>query len=142
MRSLPVNKAKMEKILDTVRHGGSVSDAALVAGITLSKLHRYLAQHEKFRRMLDKAQAECKVHHLKRIFQGLRQWQASAWYLERVYRPEFGSTDQVLEAEEKVIRTRKVVRQPVEIKRTPEDAAPAEDLLPPVPTKPVLKLAE
>lgn len=103
---------KLTAMCKVLRMGGSVRDAAMIAGTSVDKLMSRIAGDEELAKLFDQVRAEGKLHHLTRIYNGERQWQSSAWILERLHRQEFQLASTVpKEDEEKLIRTRQVVRK-------------------------------
>lgn len=80
--------------------GLSNLDACKATGISESTLYKWLqeprsdAEQELFE-SLEKARADRKAFHLRNIMKAAKDgaWQASAWYLERVYPEEFAKPD-------------------------------------------------
>lgn len=75
-------------------------DVCRVLGISEGTLYRWLgeprnAMEQKLYESLEKAKGQRKAFHLNNIINAARNgtWQASAWYLERVYPSEFAKPD-------------------------------------------------
>lgn len=112
------------KIADMLRVGGTLKDAAAIARISHKRLERNLEAEVHLRRDVAELMAECKKHHLTRIYDGVRGWQASAWFLERIYRREYALHMPDSSDEERAIQVRKMVRRqgplPTEKRAMPE----------------------
>ena len=117
----PILDEQWERIAEMLKYGGNLEDAAAFAGISYGRLYRNFAAEVHLRKKVKKIMAKCKLHHLKRVYEGVRGWQSSAWFLSRVYRREYGETVPGESTDEKAIRVRKVVRKMGPLPETPDD---------------------
>jgi hypothetical protein len=92
------------KLTKALAGGNTRSDAARLAGISRATLFAWLARgrRQKSGQFLDfldavkKAETEAAAYHVAIIHRAARQhWQASAWWLERRRRRDFGRTARV-----------------------------------------------
>ena len=74
--------------------GGSLADAAGYIGVNASTLRRAKAADPEFARGVRQAVLKGKIHHLNKIGKA-KQWQASAWMLERRWGKQFGRKDKL-----------------------------------------------
>jgi len=83
-------------IFGAIRDGLTQRDAATLAGISEDTLSLWKRDSE-FSEQIRQKEIECKRRHIRNIQNaGERSWQASAWWLERKYRTEFGKEDKLL----------------------------------------------
>lgn len=82
-RNTKANPKTQAKILQAIMDGGSRRLAAALVGIGNTSIQRWADKDAQFRDALRRAEAECEMHHIKRISGGVPQWQSSAWFLER-----------------------------------------------------------
>ena len=90
-----ITPEKQREILAILAIGGSRNDAADYVGVSKSTLHDTIAREEGFSEQVKRAEASGKVRHLKKL-EKAQAWQASAWFLERKYRDEFGASQKVI----------------------------------------------
>jgi hypothetical protein len=69
--------------------------ACLRAEISRETFHRWQEEKPEFCDMIQKAEGDCEAHHLKRIHDGVPQWQSSGWFLERKYRERWYQAKEV-----------------------------------------------
>lgn len=103
-----------KKLLDALRAGAYLDDAANFCGLGVSTVHEWIARgradivkrgetrrkttlYAQFAESVDHARAEARMHHVLVIRQAARagQWQASAWFLERTEPGKWGRKDRV-----------------------------------------------
>lgn len=84
-------------IINTMRDGGYLTDAAWIAGIIPATVYNWIERGEagespfvEFLYALKKAEAEARLESLRYIKQGGKDWQAQAWFLERRDKPGWG----------------------------------------------------
>lgn len=108
-----LNKELIDEFLTYKENGLSDSDCCDMVGISQQSLYRWLKEAEtgidgdnpnrpasnlelkrEFRDGLKKAQSAFKAYHIQNITMAAKKnWQASAWMLERMYPKEFGRID-------------------------------------------------
>lgn len=81
----------IEAVVANIEAGLSYEDAFSLAGIHRDQLYAWLKDPKKAE-PLEQAKLRGKLAHLRRINEGVRTWQSSAWYLERRFRDEFALT--------------------------------------------------
>lgn len=98
------NPENCQLIFKAVEVGASVRDAANMVGCHESTIYKWLERGEdpectdadyiEFAKGYRAAQSRKKLFHLQNITNAAKdgQWQASAWFLERVYPNEFAKT--------------------------------------------------
>lgn len=79
----------LERLEEAVKLGLSVDDACVYAGLHRSSYYEWVKKYPEVTDLLKKAEMTGKVHHLKRIYGGDKQWQSSAWFLERKFKEEW-----------------------------------------------------
>lgn len=96
-----IDKIKKSQILAVVSIGGSLQDAADIAGVARSALsHGYLEQyHPEFLEEIRKARALGKQKMLHKILTA-KEWTAAAWWLERLHHKEFGRRLAIVETDD------------------------------------------
>ncbi len=80
------------EICGYLEDGLTQKDAAILAQISTETFHAWLKDEKKpeFSEAIKAAKIKNKQYHLNNIKKaGVKSWQASAWYLERVYQSEF-----------------------------------------------------
>lgn len=107
----PITMAQWSIIVDALTYGCTLEDAAHLARIGYGRLLRNIDAEKHLEKDVKEIMTKCKLHHLKKIYDGEKGWQASAWFLERVYRKQFALIDKQQEDEERAIQMRKVVRE-------------------------------
>jgi hypothetical protein len=81
----------VNQILDGIKLGLSVKDACCRVGIDPVVFTHFVQSHlAEIQSRLDSARLTPRIVHLKRILEGAKNWQCSAWYLERTDRKQFG----------------------------------------------------
>jgi hypothetical protein len=78
------------EICGYLESGLNQKDAQTLAGISKSTFHEWEAKHSDFSDAISKARVKNKKFHLD-VISNSKSWQASTWYLERVYSSEFAS---------------------------------------------------
>ena len=81
-------KEIVEEICGHIEGGLTQKDACTLAKISHQTFHRWIDEHSEFSEAIDGARVKNKQFHINKITQA-KTWQASAWYLERVYHKEF-----------------------------------------------------
>jgi hypothetical protein len=77
-------------ILESLRLGLSLAAALRCANVSRQQYRTAVANDAEFNRGIKSAADQGKRHHLQRVHDAERNWQASAWFLERKYGAEFG----------------------------------------------------
>lgn len=110
-----LNEETIIKICDAISTGVPFDRACLLADISRTIFYRWKKRGEsiidgtnrtpfrkedkilykKFVTELAKAEAKCIQHHVMRIFNGEKNWQASSWFLERRYHDDWGNKDKM-----------------------------------------------
>jgi len=81
-----------EAVLDSIRLGMTQKDACTVNGISNASLHNKINSDLEFLESLKGAEQDFKQKHLGNIANhAKKQWQASAWLLERKFKEEFAA---------------------------------------------------
>ena len=97
-RNTKATKTTLGIIFNAISEGLTQRDAAALAGISEDTLSLWKRRDSDFSEQIRKKQIECKRGHIQNIRKaGERSWQASAWWLERKYKEEFGRQDQQVE---------------------------------------------
>ena len=78
----------IDDLCQHIEAGLIYEDACKLAGIHRDQFQTWMRDPKKSQR-LEKAKLEGKLRHLRRINEGEKTWQSSAWFLERRYREEF-----------------------------------------------------
>jgi hypothetical protein len=78
----------IEEICGYIESGLNQKDAQILADISHQTFHRWLEEHSEFSEAIKKAKVKNKAHHINKISND-KSWQASAWYLERIYKDEY-----------------------------------------------------
>lgn len=107
----PIKMSQWKKIAHMLEIGGNLHDAAAIARISYGRLVRNIESDRHMERDVQELMADCKQHHLQKIYDGERGWQSSAWFLERIYRKEFSLNMGDATEEEKAIQIRKIIRK-------------------------------
>jgi len=99
------NPETCQQIIEGVKAGYPLKTAAAIAGISKSTFYNWIQRGKErktgkyvdFLDSLKKAKEFNKAYHIDRIRTASDKgnWQASAWYLERVYPNEFGRRNRV-----------------------------------------------
>lgn len=80
---------KKALILEKLRTGLSRTDCADLLGINITTIQHEGERDPIFFEGLKAAETECKEFHIARIKEGAKNWQSSAWMLERKWWREF-----------------------------------------------------
>ena len=84
------NQKIIREICKHISEGCSNKDAASLVAISEETFYSWQKSKPEFSESIKKAQASRKQHLIRLIFKAAeKQWQAAAWYLERVYPEEF-----------------------------------------------------
>ena len=92
-----VTSEQMEKLYEGLRHGMTRRAAAAFAGYSKTTLYRML-EHDKGTLVaaIEKAEGEAEAAHTMIVAEaGPKNWQASAWWLERRHPDDYGRRDRV-----------------------------------------------
>jgi len=82
-------KEIVEEICGYIESGLTQKDSCILAGIHVDTFHTWRKDKPEFSEAVEAARVKNKQYHIDKIAKA-KTWQASAWYLERVYREEFG----------------------------------------------------
>jgi len=81
-----------EAVLDSIRLGMTQKDACTVNGISEASFYNKVKADLEFLELIKEAQQDFKQIHLDNIAKhSKKQWQASAWLLERKFKEEFAA---------------------------------------------------
>lgn len=82
----------VERILENIRWGMYVNEAALAAGVSKSTLHRWREEHPGFAEEVEIARAQAEQRHIRIIKRAADNgdWHASAFWLERSFPDRWG----------------------------------------------------
>jgi hypothetical protein len=95
-RPSKMTDARVSTLLMALREGNTRRAAAAHAGIDHATFYRWLETNATFRDAIQKAEADAEVRHVAIVAQaGQRNWQASAWWLERRRDDDYGQRRQV-----------------------------------------------
>jgi hypothetical protein len=89
---LKIDEHAEARVFGALSVGASLQDVADMLGIDRSTLTRKKASDPEFAQGCIAAEKDGKIKHLKKI-SSAKQWQASAWFLERKYWQEFGKRE-------------------------------------------------
>jgi hypothetical protein len=102
-RHLKLNKKLIADIVAVINDGGTNEDAAILNDIAEETFYEWLRLAEvkkrsiyaEFSEAVKKAKVARKLRRLERIEKAgeRKEWQADAWYLERVHPDEFGKRE-------------------------------------------------
>lgn len=85
-------------ILEAIGDGLTQRDAAALAGISEDTLSLWKRKDSDFSEQIRQKEIECKRRHIQNIHRAAeKSWQASAWWLERKHRAEYGRDDKEAE---------------------------------------------
>lgn len=107
----PIKREQWKKIAECLEIGGNLHDAAAYARCSYGRLYRNVAADKHLAKDVAELMADCKMHHLRKVYDGEKGWQSSAWYLERMYRKEYALHQPEMTEDEKAIQVRKIVRK-------------------------------
>jgi hypothetical protein len=107
----PIKPHQWERIAKALRIGMNLQDAADLAKISYGRLYRNIEADKHLSKEVRHLFATCKEHHVQKIYDGERGWQASAWFLERMFRKEYALHLPDASDEEKAIQMRKIIRK-------------------------------
>lgn len=107
----PIKPHQWKVISEALQIGLTLQDAADLAKISFGRLMRNIDADKHLQREVRHLFADCKRHHVQKIYDGERGWQASAWYLERMHRKEYALHLVDGSDEEKAIQMRKIIRK-------------------------------
>lgn len=108
-RPLSLTDEKRGIILGALAAGSSRRYAAAEAGTTAQTIANEIKRNPDFAEKIEIAEAKCYRRHLNVInAAGLEDWRASAWFLERKFRDEFGKQETIEHQGEAIITVRMV----------------------------------
>lgn len=131
-RPIKLNKEIIKKIVDAIKAGNYLETASAYAGVSKVTLYNWLKRgarakrnsiYKEFLNAVEKAQAEAEVRDVLIIAKAAeKNWQASAWRLERKYPQRWGRREAInlegeLSVENKVKLDPKLERIAMEIYR-------------------------
>ena len=90
---LKIGDTERTQILAVLEAGGSLSDAAAVAGVDYTTVYRLRKADPKFARGVRQAVRAGKYRLIQKVSSNA-SWQAAAWLLERRWGKQFGRKDQ------------------------------------------------
>lgn len=83
-------KAIADKIIEALERGNYITTAAKLAKIGRKTIYRWLKEYPEFNERVMEVEAGAEDAALQNVRQGVRNWQASAWYLERKHPKRWG----------------------------------------------------
>lgn len=87
---------RVKRIVKAIADGNTHKVACAIGGIDPATFYRWMETHSDFCETVKKAEAEAEAFHVDRIkLHSFRNWQASAWMLERRNPEEWGKKDKV-----------------------------------------------
>jgi len=80
-----------EKLCMLLSVGNTIETSCTLAGISVETYYAWFNQgeanksgrHFEFSEAIKRAKTSAEAHHIRRIYQGEKNWQSSAWWLER-----------------------------------------------------------
>ena len=104
-------KEIVEEICGYISEGLNQEDAQILSGISHQTFHRWKDTKDEFSEALKSAKINNKLHHLKVITKegDKGQWQASAWYLERMHKAEYSLRTETAEVQPII----KIIEEPL-----------------------------
>jgi hypothetical protein len=79
-----------EEIVKWLKAGNNQKDSAALAGISEETFYKWMKVHAEFSESIKKAEKHCKARNIAIILKAAeKNWQASAWYLERKFHNEY-----------------------------------------------------
>lgn len=88
-RKRSLDDAKRAIIIRSIEQGLGRNTAAAIAETSITTVRRECERNAAFRQQLKKAEAECEKLAVQRI-RNAKEWQASAWFLERKWPKKWG----------------------------------------------------
>lgn len=86
----------IKRIIDLLRAGNTRKTSSIAAGISEDTFARWLASNADFADAVKKAEEEAVARHVAIIAKAAeRSWQASAWWLERRRREDYGKAEKL-----------------------------------------------
>ena len=109
----------VESICTYLRQGNTRKTSAILAGIGHSTMYEWMDEFPEFSDTIKKAEEEAVAHHVQTIHAfSQSNWQASAWFLERRRKEDFGKQDRVdITTNGKDIQTMTVQQLDAELER-------------------------
>jgi len=105
-------------LLNYIREGNSFKDSCALAGVSLRRFQEWKKADAALSASLKKAEMDCKRWHIQNIRNHAKEdWKASAWFLERKYKSEWGKEQPEVK-----------VRQSVEVTTNHATVVPIEEL--------------
>ena len=86
----------VESICTYLKQGNTRKTSAICSGISERRFHEWMEEFPHFSQSIKKAEEEAIAHHVQTIHAfSQSNWQASAWFLERRRKEDFGKQDRV-----------------------------------------------
>lgn len=86
----------VESICTYLRQGNTRKTSAICSGICERTFYEWIEEFPQFLQSIKKAEEEAVAHHVQTIHAfSQSNWQASAWFLERRRKDDFGKQDRV-----------------------------------------------
>jgi hypothetical protein len=116
---LKYNKRTVSTICNLLKAGNTRRTSAIAGGISEETFYVWMKSKSEFSESVKKAEAEAEARNVAIINQaGKTSWQASAWWLERRRKEDFGKQDRVdITTNGKDIQTMTVQQLDAEIER-------------------------
>ena len=96
-RPSKIKKELINSLLTHIREGCTFKDACALECISESTFYKWKTELPEFSESVKKAEIAFKKTHIRNIAKASeKQWQASAWLLERKFKREFGIQHQIL----------------------------------------------
>ncbi len=113
------NKRTVSTICNLLKAGNTRRTSAIAGGISEETFYVWMKSKSEFSESVKKAEAEAEARNVAIINQaGKTSWQASAWWLERRRKEDFGKQDRVdITTNGKDIQTMTVQQLDAEIER-------------------------
>lgn len=96
-RPTKYDETRVAAIIDNLKRGNTRRASSIAAGISEDTLAAWLKRYPDFAAQVKKAEAEAETAHVANInrWAAAGNWQASAWWLERRHREDWGRRDQL-----------------------------------------------
>ena len=109
----------VESICTFLRQGNTRKTSAICSGIAERTFYEWMEEFPQFSQSIKRAEEEAVAHHVQTIHKfSQSNWQASAWFLERRRKEDFGKQDRVdITTNGKDIQTMTVQQLDAEIER-------------------------
>jgi len=84
------SKETTDDIVKWLKAGNNQKDSAALAGVSETQFYAWIQKYTEFAEAIKKAEKHCKARNIAIILKAAeRNWQASAWYLERKFHNEY-----------------------------------------------------